>query len=185
MNKLTKITFIAMLAIGLLSFAKAGKWFQFESSEFGFKIEFPKEPTSNPQVINSAIGELKMNMFMYHASSNGKDDNLVYLANYTEYPDSLVNSENTETLPTFFRNSIDGAVTNVHGKLLSEKNIAIDEYPGREVRIDFQQGKAVITMRIFLVKNKMYMLQTITATNKDFNKSITQFMDSFKLLTQE
>jgi hypothetical protein len=69
----------------------------------------------------------------------------------------------------------------VHGKLLSEKIIQINGFPGREARIDFRDGLAVITMRAYLVKNKMYILQTITETKKDFNKSIGKFMDSFKL----
>jgi len=168
-----------------MSFIKPKTWYLLESEQYGYKIEFPKEPTENPQVVNSVIGELKMNIFMYDASKGSKDDNLVYMVNYTEYPDTLINSEKTDVLSDFFRNSIDGAVRNVHGKLLSEKEIKIGEYPGREINIDFKDGMAVIRMRLYLVKNKMYMLQTITETKKDFNKSITRFMDSFELINTD
>ncbi|MCV9386186.1 hypothetical protein [Reichenbachiella ulvae] len=182
LKKRTSITAILFMTLLLFSFSKSDKWVLFESTEYGFKVDFPKEPTSNPQTVNSEIGLLKMNIFMYEASNNKKDDNLVYMVNSTEYPDTLINSNKTEILYNFFRNSIDGAVNNVHGKLLSETVITIDEYPGREIRVDFQNGKAVITMRLYLVKNQMYMLQTITETNKDFNNSIKRFFDSFELL---
>ena len=181
-QKITKLLVASLVLFSLLSFINSDEWYLLRSEQYGYKIKFPKAPTENPQVINSEIGKLKMNIFMYDASQKGKDDNLVYMVNYTEYPDTLISSEKTEILDDFFRNSIDGAVKNVHGELLSEKIIKIGEYPGREIKIDFKDGMAVIRMRSYLVNNKMYVLQTITETKKDFNKSITLFMDSFELL---
>ncbi|MFN6946338.1 MAG: hypothetical protein ACK4ND_15425 [Cytophagaceae bacterium] len=180
--KITKLFIASLILLSFMSFIQAEKWFLLESKQYGYKIEFPKKPTEKPQVVNSEIGELKMNIFIHDASKDGKDDNLIYMVNYTEYPDTLIHSDKTEILSDFFRNSIDGAVRNVHGKLLSEKVIQIGEYPGREIKIDFRDGMAVIRMRIYLVKNQMYLLQTITETKKDFNKSITRFMDSFELI---
>ena len=150
-------------------------WTEYKSAEGKFTAEFPKKPESQKQVINSEVGELTMNIVMYDAS---KDDeaNLVYMINYTDYPDTLINSDKKETLESFFRNSTDGAVKNVHGKLLSEKIISVGDYPGREIRIDFQNGKAVITSRVYLVKNRMIMLEVITGTKNDFNKRINQFL---------
>jgi len=49
------------------------------------------------------------------------------------------------------------------------------------VRIDFKDGLAVIRMRYYLVKNRLFMLQIFTETKKEQNKSIDRFMDSFKL----
>jgi hypothetical protein len=54
-------------------------------------------------------------------------------------------------------------------------------YPGRKFRVDVQNGVAVMTMRAYLVRNKLYMLQVITETKKDLNKSIEKFMNSFSL----
>ena len=181
-QKITKLLAVSLILFLLMSLSKPETWYLLESEPLGYKIEFPKEPTENPQVVNSEIGELKMNIFMLDASKSRKDDNLVYMVNYTEYPDTLISSEKIDILDNFFRNSIDGAVRNVHGKLLSEKIIKINEYPGREIKIDFKDGMAVIRIRLYLVKNKLYMLQTITETKKDFNKSINRFMDSFELI---
>jgi|WetSurSiteA1Bulk_404760.scaffolds.fasta_scaffold36656_1 hypothetical protein len=174
----TGIVTIAILLL-TMGFATQDNWFLLKYDVFN--IAFPKEPTSQPQVINSEIGELKINIFMYDASEAGNDENLVYLVSSTEYPDSLINSGKTEILPDLFKNTLQGILNNVNGKLLSENVIEINGFPGREVKVDFMEGQAIIKIRIFLVKNKLFMIETITETAKFPNKSIDRFMDSFKL----
>jgi hypothetical protein len=80
-----------------------------------------------------------------------------------------------------FRSAIDGAVESVKGKLLTEKNITLDKYQGREIKVDYDNGAAFIRMRLYIVKNKMYILQTITYAAKDNNASINEFLNSFQL----
>ena len=168
-----------ILAILTLSFIHPDDWIVFESN--GYKMLFPKKPADQTQVVNTAIGKLKMGIHMYEVADNEKEDNLVYGLIETEYPDSVINSDKKDLLDNFFKNSIDGAANNVHGKLLSVTEIQLDGYPGRSFRIDLKDQHAVMTMRAYLVKNKMYILQTITEAPKDFNKSINRFMDSFTL----
>ena len=124
-----------------------------------------------------------MKIHMYDASSSPKEDNLIYGCIETEYPDSLIQASKDESyISGLFRGGIDGAVNNVQGKLLSESIISIQGYPGREIKVDFKDGLAIIRMRFYMVKNKMYILQTITLTGKDPNPSINQFFNSFRLL---
>ena len=178
-KKLMVLPFILMMA---MSFSQSKDWFLLKSNQFGYEIKFPEKPTKNNQVIDSEIGELTLNIFSYDASQSSIDENLIYMVNCTVYPASLVNSDSTEILSDFYRNSIDGAVSNVKGKLLSEKVVDLGAYQGREVEVDFRDGLAVINMRMFLVGNKMYLMQTITKTDSYSNKSIDRFMNSFKLL---
>jgi hypothetical protein len=182
MKKFTRHFVVALFITGICAFTASDKWYVLEAKRFGFKVEFPVKPEEKTPSVNSEVGNLDMHLFIYDASKVKSESNLVYLANYTEYPDSAVNSGMKEKLKDIFRNSIDGAVSNVKGKLLSEKNVSIGGFEGREARIDFQDGMAVIRIRMFLVHNKMYMLETITETSKDNNASITKFMDSFKLI---
>lgn len=182
-NKYIKWSVITLIAFTLLSFVNAGDWKSFESKLFKFRVEFPDVPTEQSQTVPSAIGDLKMNFYMYDASSvpNSKDENLVYMVNYTSYPKDKVNSNNKEMLKTFFDGAVSGAVANVQGKLISQKDINYGLHPGREAKIDFQNGTAIINVRLYLVANNMYMIQTITETKKDNNASIKKFMDSFKI----
>ncbi|HVW61578.1 MAG TPA: hypothetical protein VHC48_16110 [Puia sp.] len=170
---------LIVLAILTMSFIHQNGWYLFDSNKY--KMFFPKRPDDQVQTVQTAIGELKMNVHMYEAPENETDDNFTYGIIETDYPDTVINSGKKDILDKFFRNSIDGAVKNVNGKLLTESNIQLNGFPGREFRVDYKDGLAVITMRAYLVKNTMYMLQTITETKKDHNAAIGKFMNSFTL----
>jgi hypothetical protein len=181
--KTSKPVIVLVLLVAIIAgFTTSEKWTMIQSKKFGFKIEFPKKPTESFEEIDSDIGKLKMNLFVLDASNLPKSENMIYLVNYTEYPGNSVTSENKDVLPTFFKGAVEGAVGNVKGKLISEKVVKISGYEGRHIKIDYQEGIAVINMRMFLVKNKMYVIETITATKDDDNKSMTRFMESFKLV---
>jgi len=178
MNTKTLITLLLLTAL-ITSFKKTEDWYLLETKSY--KVLFPKKPTATTQDVDSKIGKLTLNLNFYEVPETEKDDNHVYLFNETTYPDSLISSDKKEILEEFFKNSIAGSVSNVHGTLLSEKNIEINGYPGREVRIDYQNGLAIIKMREYLVKNIVYMLETITETKKEANSSVDKFLNSFQL----
>jgi hypothetical protein len=183
MKKTIKIALALFILATATSFISAKKWYALTVKSAGYKIEFPLQPTESTQVVDSEIGELTLNIQMLDLTSGDAiNDNWVYMVNFTKYPKEFVDSDDKSALATLFRSSIDGAVTSVNGKLLSEKKVKLGSYPGREVKIDFQDGLAIIRMRLYLVENKMYILETITETKKDNNKDIAKFMDSFELL---
>jgi hypothetical protein len=155
-------------------------WKLFKTNEF--HALYPHTPDYDSEIVKSDVGDLKLKMYMYDASKDSLDDNYVYGVISTEYPDSLINSAFKDKLANLFRNSIDGAVTNVKGKLLSEKEITLDGYPGREIRINYPEGSALIKMRLYLVRNKMFILQTISDMKKEENPSVVKFLDSFGLV---
>lgn len=183
MNITKKHVLIIIAAIVTLSsftnFISAD-WFLLKKSEQNYQVQFPKKPIQNKQKVPSPIGDLIMDIYMYEATEG--DDNLVYMVNYTKYPANSVNSNNTEKLEGFFEGAINGAVSNVQGKLLSKKDVKLGKYPGKEITIDFQNGLAVIRSRMYLVEDQMYMVQTIAETAKNGNSAATRFMNSFKLI---
>ncbi len=163
-----------------MSFKAIDEWYQYDSSEF--KVLFPKTPTNTIRKINTEAGEIQMQVYMYNASKDETDENLIYSVSSSEYPKEHIESHiKHDNLKTFFKNSIDGMVNNVKGKLISESIIKLDNFQGREIKIDFKDGLAIIKTRIYLVRNTVYFLQTITKTEKENNKLISKFMDSFTI----
>lgn len=181
-NKITFLFSVAVLGLALTAATFKEDWHPFVSKESGFKILFPQKPEYTPQTIESEIGELTLNLYSYDASSAENDENIIYMVNYTAYPLEMVNSDNMETLDAFFTGAIEGAAKNVDGKILSEKKIMMGNIEGREVQIDYSNGEAIITMRVYLTKNKVYMAQVITETAKANNKSLQKFMNSFVIV---
>lgn len=179
-RKSSALSVIFLVAVSL-SFTLAGNWIDFSSH--GFSASFPRKPDADSQMVNSPLGNLKFNSFMCDVSEDSSDENLVYGVMTMIYPDSLAKAMKA---PPFVKGLFDGAVkggiNSVNGKLLTEKDIEFEGNPGREVKVDFQNGLAIIRMRMYLVGTKMFTLQTITYTGKDENNSIYRFMNSFKLV---
>ncbi|VXB65190.1 conserved hypothetical protein [Flavobacterium sp. 9R] len=179
MNKF-KIIIVFSILTALMSFKSINEWYQYDSSEF--KVLFPKMPNSTIKKINTEAGELQMQVNMYDASKDETDENLIYSVTSSEYPKTHIESHiKHDSLNTFFRNSIEGMVNNVKGKLISESKINLGNFQGREFKIDFRDGLAIIKTRMYLVENKVYFLQTITKTDKEKNKLIEKFMNSFTI----
>jgi hypothetical protein len=180
MKKNTLFLGVLFLAVLSVSFVNTDDWVLFEAH--GCQIYFPKKPADQSQTINSAIGELKLNIHMYEVPEDTRDDNKLYGLIETEYPGDKINSDMKDKLDNIFRNSVDGAVSNVQGKLLTESIIELKGFPGREVRIRVKDGVGIIRMRSYLVKNRMYVIETVAETKNDANKASDRFMNSFKLM---
>lgn len=181
------IPLFALLIVTILSISfilpkkslRAEDWVPFEDA--GCKMLFPATPKDEAQTVNTAAGKVEVINHTYEVPDGVKNDNLEYALSETAYLDSnLTKAINTQP-DKFFQGSVNGAVNSVQGKLLSQTTIELDGYPGRKCRIDYKNGLAVITMQIYLVKNKLYILQTITETKKDLNSSMEKFLSSFAL----
>jgi hypothetical protein len=144
---------------------------------------FPKRPLKETQTMNTPIGILKWCKYTYEVPDSVEDDNFAYLLAETEFPDtSTINSNgDKKMIDKFLKASMDGGINGAHDKLVTEQIIEVDGYPGRFFRAEIKDGREVMTIKTFLVKNKLYMMEVITATKKDFNKSLDQFFHSFVL----
>lgn len=181
---LQRVGFLSILLFVSVSFSEIADWVVVDAKAYGYQISFPKAPEKSVQSVNTAAGPVDMHLHLLDTSQDGTEDNMLYLSSHASYPDTLISSERKEQIKEFFTETIDGLAKSVDGKLISKGKVNLQGYPGREAKIDFQDGMAVISIRIYLVNSEVYMLQTITKTEKDNNASIEKFMNSFKLAEQ-
>jgi len=165
----------------LCSFAPA-EWVKIQNAEGRFSILFPMKPEETERELETEIGKLKMKIFMYEVGKY-KDDNAVYGIIYSDYPDSLINSEfKDEIIDEFFENAIKGTVTNIKGTIVSQNKITYNNtYPGRSAKISFMDGQGIMNMQVFLVRNRAYILEVGCETKNDNNVSSEKFFKSFAL----
>ena len=184
MNTSRTTTFIlsAVCLTLCLGFIKADKWITIQAKPFGYQIDFPKKPTEQAQEIDSEVGKVKLNMYIYDASAAEDDDNLLYLSNCTQHPAINAKGLDSTQLAAFYDKTVGGVVNGVKGELLSQKKIMLGKHEGREVAVGYEENTNTVAMRIFLVDNKIFMVQTIAPTAKSPNASATRFFDSFKLI---
>jgi hypothetical protein len=179
MKHFVKVFSVCLLVV-LCSFA--AEWITVENKPGKFKVLFPRTPQESEDTVKTAIGTLTMKMFMYEVDKY-KDDNAMYGVIYSDYPDSLVSSDfKDEILDNFFNKAIEGAAANIKGDILSKKVISIKGYPGRQARVSFADGKGIMNLRMYLVKNRSYFLEVGYEKEKEGNPAIDKFFNSFTLM---
>lgn len=173
------IVLVIMIASSKSSYVYSqNTWQPHQLGNRAFEVLVPGEPEEQVQNITTASGVLTMHMYAYESPQGA--ENLVYMAMYVDYPPEQVSSDYKDKVPEFFRNAVNGAVNNVKGTLLSEKDVEINGYPGKQTQIVYQNGVIIINMLQYLVGSRTYILQVITLKEKQGNKSITKFFESFK-----
>ena len=171
---------VLLMSVFLLSFstANAQEWIKYKSEDLAFVANYPKEPERTVQKVSTAVGELDMYMIMYAPTSG--DDNAIYSVIRSDYPEEQFEDADDEYNATVLDGAVEGAVANVQGSLIFDNIIAFNGYPGRNIKIGIDGG--FIYINAYLVNNSMFITQVICLTDKDENKHIKRFMDSFELI---
>jgi hypothetical protein len=159
-----------LFSLPLVSGFTQADWLKFKSTEENFTISLPSEPSQEQTRGKSPLGN---GHHIYRVESNG--------ISYTISNSVL---ENPPAHPEDIKRTFDFArdlvlmVTN--GKLLSNKDISLDRFPGREVRIE--KGKMIWTLRAYVVRERLYQLMTTEPKSKEQSPETIKFFESFKLL---
>ncbi len=159
-------------------------WQEYSSKEGNFSMLMPQKPTESMQEVNSEIGNLNLYMSMLEIK-DAPNDNLFYATSYVEYP-MVINSDSLsqDELYDFYDNMISSAIKPVKGELVSYADISINNYMGIEYNASILDGNAHATYHIYLVKNRLYMLQVMYENERADNLQAIAFLDSFRLLNK-
>jgi hypothetical protein len=170
---------LATLAL-LAGTASAAEWKEFESKTGKCAVMMPGTPTENKQTFPTDAGPVEATLYMLE--SDGGD--VAYLMGFNDFPADLVAQSDPNTMLDGAR---DGAVKNVGGKLLEEKKITINGYPGREIKVSAQgeNGENIVYARVYLVKNRLYQALVVFPKKILRQADVTKFLTSFRLTTKK
>lgn len=149
------------------------------TSERTFAIDFPGEPKNNSRTVDSEYGKLALDIRTYEPIGQ---HNLLYIVMETKYPTQVANQNDLNALNAFYKKSIDGSINSVNGVLISIEDIYIQDKLGKEFRVSFSEGKALMVYRVLYFDNSMYMIGVITSPNKDNNIEMNKYFESFRIL---
>ena len=146
------------------------EWKEFISKDGRFTVLMPGTPKQDMAETESDFGKGVLHLNVAQAGPT------MYGANYCDFPAAVKKAP----LKQVFDSSRDGAVTNLEGKLVSEKDVKLGEYPGREIRIDVAGGKRLFRVRVFLVDQRLYQVVVFGTKDEATSKESDKFLDSFK-----
>ena len=162
-------------------FAQEASWQEHTNAEGRFRISLPGSFTEKVDSLETEVGHLVYHTFFLQTDEKTAD-NLFYMVSYCDYPASVVFADSVGLAEELFQTTIESAAEAMKGSVAYSSDIQLDKYPGKQWRIDYLDGKAVIKNRAYLVGNRFYSLQTISFKEKSLNSDGTKFFDSFRLL---
>jgi hypothetical protein len=76
----------------------------------------------------------------------------------------------------------ESGITNVGGKVVSNRPINLDIYPGREV--EGEMHGIIYQSRVYLVGQRLYLLIVWIPSNKTGIENAMKFLESFKIKSE-
>ena len=152
----------------------ADNWYNYRAKDGSYTVYFPEKPQEKSVSVPTSLGIVNT-LFAFYEYPEQKR---VFSINYVTYPvePSQYNVEKG------LDGARDGAAINSNAKIISEKNISYQDFPGREIIFQSQEKPDIrILARMFIDPNgpTLYVLQVIAEDgNLDFPEA-KAFLDSF------
>ncbi len=161
----------------------AETWTTFRSADGEFEVEFPGEHKESARTDNDVVfGKLILRIITADESKPGKGT-IVYMVMYCDYPDSLMNSGmDTSILEGHLEKAINEIVTQGNSTLVLKEKAQINGYPGKKIRVEYEKGTRCMVMKMYVVKNRQYLVAVTTDKNADSPDATDRFFRSFRLL---
>lgn len=175
------------LIIGLVSQAQTqsprvkynpNAWEGFSPENGKFTILIPGTPKETSQSIGALTNKI------YSLETNFSD----FVVSYADLPKVLTSDDDIKRL---FDGGINGIIAQKNGRLLSDKAIMLDNYPGREYVVEtISAPSTILKVRVYLVSNRLFQIVVVQpktegrlqATIDYYNGIANKFLKSFKLL---
>ena len=171
MKKLVALVF--PIAVVLACSSLTQKWETV--SEDGITVEMPGKPTKQSQDIPTGTGKATGQMLTLDKGSEA------YILAYHDFPQEIANAPIDPK--RLLKGASDGAVTNVDGKVVSQRDITNGSYPGTEiVGSGSKDGKEIeFTIRLYWAKPRLVQTLYLAEKGKSNQKNATKFLDSLKI----
>ncbi len=145
-------------------------WQEFKFKPGNFAILMPNTPIDQQDVLTTTEGTLALKGFSTQTNS------LWFMGAYSDYP-STANLSNSEVV---LANVRDRLVDKLGVKLVRDSAITLGDYPGKELKL--QSLTEQIILRLFLVKQRLYIIGVNQKNNVDRSEDIAKFLASFRLI---
>lgn len=152
--------------------AAGGEWVEYTSEEGGFSVMMPGQPKED----TTGAGDFSLNV---------EQENAYYTVNYTEMPAATIDL-GEEDIKQVLTEAGNGAVSAINGTVISERELTLNGYQGREVRAETSASgmDATYVARIYLVNGHLFQTVVVAETDAMSEEDIQTFLDSFTLTAE-
>lgn len=176
--------FLFILAISLFSFQSIaqGDWIPYRSAEGEFAILTKGLFKQAIFHADTEIGKIEMRSYAFPSEPKPKD--VVYTIMHYDFPKGSIHSDSTDLVKDFFQETINSSAESVKGTLVYNSDIDISGYKGKHWRINYADSKKSISSRVYLVKNRCYILNVVNPDASKSGSDANHYFNSFRLLSE-
>jgi hypothetical protein len=162
---------LLVISVAAFGYQAASQWTKYTSPEGGYSVLLPGEPQLKSQEETAPDGGKIQQHLAFASDSAGAG----YMVAYFETGDRSFS----------FDKARDGALSRVNGTLISERDIKLREYPGREVKF-FGAASGVdffFVVRFYRLETRVFVIQFIVpkSAGQDVPDKAIKFFDSFQV----
>jgi hypothetical protein len=173
---LSSITVLAQQSAA--GYIESGTWVNVAPANSGFAVLMPAKPTEGAQPVEGHP-DLENHLFKLDTKLGG------YVVSYSQLHEDVTDHEQIKLLLDRGR---EGAVAKSGGEIVSESDIKLGAYFGREWGLKLPKGLTA-TVRAYWVKRRLYQTVFVQSPNENDSAEIiklrqqaeTKFLNSFKL----
>jgi hypothetical protein len=160
------LQFLFVLVLGVLPGCGGSGWHAYSAPDGKFTVQLP----GTPDVKEVEDG-------WQDVSSEAPEERILFHVRYKDFPDAISPAE-FRRMANFSR---DGLVAREGNKLVSERPIKLNGYPGRETKVAVGAFDDVSLSRIYAVGNRYYDLTVIAPKKYAASATVRKFFDSFEV----
>jgi len=162
----------------------AASWKEYKPVGARYALALPGLPREQVEMVDTAVGKIQLHMSLLAVTY--KEESVICAVNYSDFPVQITDAP-------AIRKTLDGAreelLANKGRKLISETEIHLDAYPGREIKIE--QGDLLCVSRIFLVRERLFQVVVFASKGPKaddvakFQEDVRQrILSSFKVFSE-
>jgi hypothetical protein len=148
------------------------RWHDYTSKEGRFAVSFPGPPKEERHTVKTPAGPLTTTTVIARLNRAA-----VCTVAYHDVSDAAVKASTADQRLNLLR---DGAVQSLQGKLLSEKKVERDRFPGRELLIELPD-QAVYRTRVYVAGARVYQVVVKGPPEAVTSQEADRFLDSFHI----
>ena len=165
------ITWSFVVIVVLVSSARGAE--TYVSRDWGFQVDFPAPPQTQEMELNTEFGRAKFARF------KAKGADVRAALSVIRYAREAITRQEALVL---LKKSLDHQLRTSKGQLVRERDIALNDHPGKEaiIAVEIDSKTAYYRQQIFFVGSRKFLLSVIATTEAQvLAPAATHYLDSF------
>ncbi len=171
-------TVLAQQTLPATGHPESGTWINVAPANAGFTIRMPGKPTEKVEALRGRP-DVENHLITLETKVAG------YVMSFVQFSDDITDPD---AIKTILDRGREGGIASTGGKLISEKEIKLNDYFGREWTMSLPGG-FLATARAYWVKRRLYQTVFVIGANAGESPEVIQlrqeaaskFLDSFAL----